>query len=367
MGTLEAGRYLHELLSEPGSARRRWQRHQLGAVGADEVSITAVCRVIAQYLWDSGEYSDTDADLPRRLKDRVARALHGSFLNPVTLRWFAGAFDLAESDALRLQLLLDGSPATRVVIGRATQAGLPPAGPYRTLSLYEDHYLGPDGLPARHLTTQVIEATADGLRAHRYMFDTATLAVDVRQGGRLAEATYDLGNGLFACDVVLMRPLRKGETTTLRYSSAFHYTEPPPPEFHRAALRLVQNVNLRVEFHPGRLPRQVYFAEWHDLRGRPMRRTPVACEPDNSVARLSAFHGAGHRRIHLGLVKGEGQGRAPAEAGGAPATPRCLRGGRRGSSRDGPGEAGWSRLLSVRWRTAPTPSIQPAPRSRTAV
>jgi hypothetical protein len=284
MGTLEAGRYLHELLSEPGSARRRWQRHQRGAVGADEVSIAAVCRVIAQYLWDSGEYSDSDADLPRRLKDRVARALHGSFLNPVTLRWFAGAFDFTDGDALRLQLLLDGSPSTRVVIGRATEAGLPPARPYRTLSLYEDHYLGADGLPGRHLTTQIIEATADGLDAYRYMFDTATLAVDVMQGGRLGESTYDMGNGVFARDIVLMRPLRHGETATLRYSSAFHYSELPPPEFRRASLRLVQNVNLRVEFHPALLPRQVFFAEWNELHGPPARRMPVILEPDNSVS-----------------------------------------------------------------------------------
>jgi hypothetical protein len=284
MGTMEAGRYLHELLSEPGSARRRWQRLQQGPVTAGEVSIAAVCRVIAQYLWDIGEYSEADADLPRRLKDRVARALHGTFLNAVTLRWFAGAFDFTEGDALRLQLLLDGSPSTRVVVGRATEAGLPMARPYRTLSLYEDHYLGPDGLPARHLTTQVIEATADGLGTYRYMFDTATLTVDVMQGGRLGEFTYDMGNGVFARDIVLMRPLRRGETATLRYSSSFHYAEPPEPEFRRASLRLVQNVNLRVEFHAGRLPRHVFFTEWNDLHGPPARRTPVAREPDNSVS-----------------------------------------------------------------------------------
>jgi hypothetical protein len=283
MGTLEAGRYLHELLSQPGRARRRWQVYQHGAVGPGEVSIAAVCRVIAQYLWESGEYSDTDADLPRRLKDRVARALHGSFLNPVTLRWFAGAFDFPDDDALRLQLLLDGSPNTRVVIGRATEAGLPAARPHRTLSLHEDHYLGPDGLPVRHMTTQVIEATADGLSSYRYMFDTATLTVDVMQGGRLGKSTYNMGHGIFARDIILMRPLRKGETATLRYSSAFHYTEAPPPELRRAALRPVLNVNLRAQFHPERLPRRVFFTEWHDLRGQPVRRTPVTLEPDNSV------------------------------------------------------------------------------------
>jgi len=283
MGTVEAGRYLHELLSQPGSARRQWQRHQHGAVGADEVSIAAVCRVIALYLWDSGEYPEADADLPRRLKDRVGRALHGSFLNPVTLRWFADAFDFGEGDALRLQLLLDGSPSTRVVIGKATAAGLPRARPYRTLSLYEDHYLGADGLPARHMTTQVIEATADGLDAYRYMFDTATLTVEVIQGGRLSEPTYDMGNGVFARDILLMRPLLKGETATLRYRSTFHYREPPPPEFRRASLRLVHNVNLRVEFDPASLPRQVFFTEWHDLHGEPVRRTPMALEPDHSV------------------------------------------------------------------------------------
>jgi hypothetical protein len=284
MGALEAGRYLHELLSQPGQARRRWQLFQQGPVGADEVSIAAVCRVVAQYLWDSGEFADTEADLPRRLKDRVARALHGSFLNPATLRWFAGAFEFADSDTLRLQLLLDGSPSTRVVIGQATDAGLPPARPYRTLSLHEHHFIGPDGLPARHFTTQVIEATGDDdLRAYRYMFDTATLTAEVRQGGRLGRSTYDLGNGIFARDIILTRPLRKGETTTLRYNSTFHYPDPPPAEFRRAAMRPVLNVDLRVEFDPARLPRQIYFTEWHSLNGPAARRSPVALEPDNSV------------------------------------------------------------------------------------
>jgi len=283
MGAYEAGCYLHELLGKPGPARRRWQVHQHAPAGAGEVSIAAACRVIAEHLWDSGEFPDTDTELPRRLKDRVGRALQGRFLNPVTLRWFLDAFELPEDDALRLQLLLDGSPSTRVTIGQASDAVLPPARPYRTLSLHEHHYLGSDGLPSRHVTTQVIEATGDGLIAYPYMFDTATLTVDVRQGGCLHGPVHDLGGGIFVQDIVLTRPLRRGETATLFYSSAFRYSEPPPPEFRRAAFRRVNNLDIRVEFHPSRLPRNIFYAEWNALHGSPVRRTSVTREPDCSV------------------------------------------------------------------------------------
>lgn len=283
MGAYEAGCYLAELLGKPGPARRRWQMYQHARSGAGEVSIAAVCRVIAEYLWDSGEFPDTDTELPRRLKDRVGRALQGRFLNPVTLRWFSDAFELPEDDALRLQLLLDGSPSTRVTIGQASDDVLPPARPCRTLSLHEHHYLGSDGLPSRHLTTQVIEATGNELTVHRYMFDTATLTVDVMQGGCLDGPVHDLGGGMFARDIVLTRPLSKGETATLCYSSAFRYSKPPAPEFRRTAFRRVNNMDLRVEFHPSRLPRQIFYAEWNALHGPPIRRTPVTPAPDCSV------------------------------------------------------------------------------------
>lgn len=40
----------------------------------EEINYAAVSTVIALHLWDKGLKPDTDADLPRRLRDRVRQA-----------------------------------------------------------------------------------------------------------------------------------------------------------------------------------------------------------------------------------------------------------------------------------------------------
>lgn len=54
-----------------------------------------MAEVLAEWLWDSGEAPDSDTRLPRKLKDRVSRALAGQYIAPQTLRMFIEAFDLA--------------------------------------------------------------------------------------------------------------------------------------------------------------------------------------------------------------------------------------------------------------------------------
>lgn len=281
MGMHEGGVQLRALLTRPGRARQTWQRRQRITVAAGQLNQAAVCQVLAEYLWSAGLRPETDTGLPRRLKDTVARAVAGQRLTPEKIGWFCAAFGLPGYEEQRLISLAEGSPAVRVLAGPDEPVvELPPVPPYRTLSLHEHHYLGFDGQPVRHSTTQVVEAAADGLSAHRYMFDTDALTVDVLQGGRLGQRIVAVDRGLFAVDITLTTPLLAGETATLRYDTTFAAGGRLPPEFRRAAYRPVHNVDLRVQFDRRRIPSHVYRTEWPGLTGSPTYRVAVPLDAD---------------------------------------------------------------------------------------
>jgi hypothetical protein len=285
VGRREAAEFLNRLLTSPGRYRRRWERVSLTAVGPDQVHLPGVCAVVADYLIDAGELSESDPSPTRRIKDRVRRALSGEVLTPSTVRAFAGAFGFEPADLERLEALLSGSSQVRVLSG--SYSGSPELAAHRrhrTISLHEHHYVNADHLPYRHRTTQVIEATEDGMAAHRYIFDSTALTVDVLHGGTVSGPAFVVGDGLFGVDIVLTRPLNRGDTSSLDYETRFSYPEPPAPEFRRAGLaRMIENVDIVVQFDPAVTPREVYFSTWEALDGPPVTDAPMDLESDGSV------------------------------------------------------------------------------------
>lgn len=262
--------YLTELLTRPGRYQARWRRHLVREDGM-QAAITAV---IARYLADYGEPEDLEA--PRQLRSRVSRALAGRDRNPVlsrkTLRWFIDAFEISPDDASRLEALRDGASRIQYVRGHQHDLELPvldaPPRRYRTVSLREYHYLGPDGLPSEHHTDQVIEATEDGLDRFLYIADTGTLTLDVESGGEPG-ATYQVKGSddhlYHVIDIMLGGTFPRGSTVPLRYTTTFHYAEAPEPEMRRIFRTRIDSLLMWVQFHPDRLPRAVYWAEWDGI------------------------------------------------------------------------------------------------------
>src|SRR5487761_1348130 len=72
-GQRAAARHLRVLLLRQGAYRDRWEAYAHD-ITPGEVSQSAVCQVVAQYLWDTGDRSEGDVRLPRKLKDRISRA-----------------------------------------------------------------------------------------------------------------------------------------------------------------------------------------------------------------------------------------------------------------------------------------------------
>jgi hypothetical protein len=279
-GIRQAGQYLRELLRhEP--YRRRWLRY--GAERERDVHQVAVAKVLAAYLQDTGDDVES-AQLTRR----VSRALRGEVLSRETLELFIAAFDISAEHADQLWRQWQGTELARVVAGdlptlSSTENGR--AVRFTTVMLHEFHYLGPDGRPLRHRTLHTIRALQDGLATYKYGFDTSEVKVD-RIGGGVPGTPYQRSENIWAVDVDLARTLPAGGEHSLEFEITFHYAEAAEPVFRRVAHERFENVAMRVEFHPGRLPRQVWWTEWQDYREPDspiLHRQPVSLDAEHAV------------------------------------------------------------------------------------
>lgn len=275
-------RHLSALLLQPNYARR-WQEH-ITRRQSHALHQSAVCQVIADYLWSSGLHPITDEKLPRTLKDRVYRALTGQSLSLGTLRWFIEAFEMTGQDTADLLRLAEphGAHAT-LVAGRSVAPGTLPPKHHETLRLDEVHKVGPDGLPESHRTVHTIRAVED-LDRYSCVFDTDAASIRVLRGGHSGQP-YALDQGLYAVDIILDEPLLAGQTTTVEFHTTFWYRSAPPAELRRATSGRIAELSLRVQFHQLRLPISVWWSEWPGIDDAPASSERLSLAADKSVTR----------------------------------------------------------------------------------
>jgi hypothetical protein len=292
-----AAAYLRELLLRPGRYRRRWEQYAERS-RPGQVNHLAVAEVLARYRWSHPRApGDTDV-LPRQLKDTVLRALSGKMLSRATLTLFIEAFGFTDAEADRLRRLAAGSSRISVLAGpRAMRpdllAGVAEVfGPARhqTVSLHDHIDVGQDGLVARARTLKVIEATAEGVDSVPFIHDTDTLTLEVGQGCRgVSGYPHELAEGLYATDILLAKKLSLGETLTLEYWNTYHYLDnlmdASRRQYRRAVMKRAENVDIRVAFHPQRLPRAIWWAVWDGVEGDVISEEPVALDSQHSVHR----------------------------------------------------------------------------------
>jgi hypothetical protein len=300
-GRRAAAGYLRELLQRPGAYRRLWEQHVVRA-RSGEITQLAVAEVLARRLW-SYPRGHGDADvLPHQLKDTVSRALTGRLLSRSTLSLFIDAFGFSEAEADRLWRLWEGSGTISVLSGpramtpRTEQELHAAIGPKRhqTLSLHDHVWVGAEGLPSRTRTLQVIEAIVDGLDRIPYLYDTKALTLEVGQGCTdLSGDLFQVSEELFVTYILLAQTLDAGETTTLEYWTTYQYPgdplDPHEREYRRAVMRKMENFDMRVEFHPSKLPAGVWWATWDGVNGEIIEQEPVILDSQNSVHRYLRF------------------------------------------------------------------------------
>ncbi len=224
----------------------------------------------------------------RQLKDTASRALSGKLLSKATLSLFTDAFGFDVFERERLIKLWEGSAHVRVLSGpraiREDQASALGPPQVKTLALHRSSLPGP-GRAA---------AAAPGHPRHRspgqrcrpaYRADTNALTIEVGQGfSGLAGPVYQPTAELFVVDMLLAKPLAAGETATLEYSASLRYQH-APPEFRRIVQSFVENLDIRVEFHPGKLPGSVIWAVWDGMDGPIIERENVALDSQFAVHR----------------------------------------------------------------------------------
>lgn len=300
-GRRAASSYLRELLQRPGPYRRQWEQHVVRA-RPGEINQLAVAEVLARRLW-SYPRGAGDADvLPHQLKDTVGRGLSGRLLSRPTLGLFIEAFGISDADADRLWRLWEGSGTISVLSGsraltpRTEQelaAAIGPR-PHRTLSLHDHLTIGADGRPVRMRIMQVIEAVADRVNRIPLLHDIQAVTIEVGQGCEGVSADrYQVSDELFVTYLQLAGTLEAGQTTTLEYWVSYQYPggadDPGERAYRRAFMSRQENFDIRVEFHPDRLPASIWWATWDGVSGPVLEQETVTLDAQHSVHRYLRF------------------------------------------------------------------------------
>jgi hypothetical protein len=295
-GQRAAGEYLRQLLLQPGPYRHAWQNH-VASPRDGVINQLAVAEVIAGQPAAHGHPGARQVQ-PYQLRDVVSGALYGGKLTGETLQAFIDAFGFSEEECDRLRRLLAGS--SRISLMSGTQAvpacaalDLDAAiGPRRhqTLSVHDHVWVGSDGRIDRGRHLQVIEANAQGVDRIPFICDTNVLTLEVGQGCRkLTGEVVGIGAEVFATQILLARTLDVGETLTFEYRVSYRFPgdpcDPGEREYRRGGLRQVDNLDMRIEFHPDKLPHRVWWAHWDGGDGSVLDREAVSLDSQNSVHR----------------------------------------------------------------------------------
>jgi hypothetical protein len=289
-GAGQAGRYLAELLK--GRYRSRWDRTDyIVRTRHGELHQGAIAQVLAEHLRGRPrETRPADRDVEAgQLASLVSTTLHGVRLSRETLQAFIEAFAVSPEDARRLWEIHDGAPRIRALVD-------PPAVPPETAAalrpnrhvtrfVYDHHFIGADGMPSRHETLQVVEATVDGFDRYAYAFDTNALTVEVIAGAQLDGPLYQVRDDVYAVDLLLDRSLAVGEMCALDYRTTFRYATSPEPLFRRAMNIHVSSAGFAVTFHHAKRPRLVWWAIWDGLGREVVHQVPVTLDEFQTASR----------------------------------------------------------------------------------
>lgn len=291
-----AAQYLRELLLRPGPYREVWQR-RVERPREGVINQLAVAEVLAGHLQAAPLRTGDARVMPYQLRDTISGVISGGHLSRHTLQLFIDAFGIAEPDAHRLWRLWNGSMAIGVVVG--THA-VPPqwesdlvrtVGPSLTksVSLHDHVYVGPDAKLNRVRMIQVLEATAQDVDRVPLLCDTNILSVEVGKGAKeLSGEMRQIGDDLFVADILLARTLSLGETITVEYWLTYRFPGHQAQverEFRRGVIRQIENLDMRVEFHPDCIPANVWWARWDGAEGGVLEQEVVTLDSQYSAHR----------------------------------------------------------------------------------
>jgi len=293
-GRRAAADYLRQLLLKPGVYRRSWEQYVVRA-RPQAINQLAVAEVLARHLAATGGHAGPVQ--PHQLKDTVSRALSGQLLSRPALGMFIDAFGFTADEADRLWRLWSGAATIRVLSGsravpmQAEQELLLALGPRRHQSVTRhDHvYVDAEGRLGTVNSLQVIEATVAGVDRIPFLYDTSALTLDLGEGcAGIASDLRQIGADLYATEILLARTLGLGETLTLKYITTFAAGDPQDRfnrEYRRAVVGQLENFDLRIQFHPDKLPAELWWATWEAVDGAVVHQQLVVLDSQHAAER----------------------------------------------------------------------------------
>ena len=134
---------------------------------------------------------------------------------------------------------------------------------HRTISLVERYYVDAGGSLVLRRTHHAIRAVEDGVDVYIFNHEPQASAVEVVHGGRLGNR-HRYGGGLTSVEIILDRPLIKGESTVLEYRTRFTPRATQLTEVRRAAFGRAENIDIGVEFDELKVPHNAWWCAWDD-------------------------------------------------------------------------------------------------------
>jgi len=245
-----------------------------------EINYAAVTQVVALYLWDHGLKTDTDRDLPRKLRDRVRQALRGEQLTYETLTWLIEAFEFSMDDTHKVWDAFAGGSVTNLgddgIAFTLRTLPVPIVKPqrHRTTALFSRYYIGADRTLNRIETSHVMVALENGVDTFAYSpRDTLTDAIVISGGSFIG--FHKSAPGFIGVEFRLDQPLLKGQYTSLQYFTTHRAAPEQCTQLRRAARKRIDNVDMRVVFD-GVYPTRAWWCVWDDYdKGNEVLVTPV--------------------------------------------------------------------------------------------
>jgi hypothetical protein len=161
---------------------------------------------------------------------------------------------------------------------------------HQTVTMHDHVHVDADGRIERVRTLQVIEATMADTDRIPYLYDTSSLTVEAGEGcAGLSGELRQVGEDVFATEILLARSLGLGETTTIEYATTFRFpgnlADPREREYRRGVLGSLENYDLRVEFHADRLPAAVWWVSWDGVDGPALTEDRVVLDSLHAAQR----------------------------------------------------------------------------------
>jgi hypothetical protein len=262
---------LREMLTFRSEYKRRWMAHAR-RMRTDEISYAAVSQVVALHLWDQGIATDTDTDLPRKLRTRVRQALRGEQLSYETLTWLLEAFqfDVADThvvwDTYAGGSVIDLSGDDGISFTLQTPP-VPMVSPQRhqTKALFSRYFINSNRMLERIETSHAMVALEDGVDTFGYSPRDTVLDAQVVTGGSFA-GFRDSAPGFVGVEFRLNRSLLAGQHASLQYFTTHRDTPKVCTQIRRAARNRIDDFDMRIIFQET-FPKKTWWCVWDSYDG----------------------------------------------------------------------------------------------------